>query len=111
MSNTAEEDSDIEQYFHQIKVDKLPEGRKPKFQIGDLVETAFHSDDGPSSYRMKGDFGLVCEVLFYQCKDYGIDYPTDNRKPYFIIEYKLLISEKNRQFRYVTEENLRKVNK
>lgn len=106
----VEGDGDVEQYFHQIKVDKLPKDRTPKFQVGDLVEIVFRSDDGPTSYNMKGDYGLVCEVLFYQCKDYGVDYPTDDRVPYYIIEYKLLISKKNRQYRYITEENLRKVN-
>ena len=110
MNSTVEGDSDIEQYFHQIKVDKLPEGRIPKFQIGDLVQTTFRSDDGVSSYKMKGEYGLVCEILFYECRDYGVNYPTDDRVPYYIIEYKLLISEKNRQHRYISEENLRKVN-
>ena len=107
----VEEGGDIEQYFQQVKIDKLPEGRIPKYQIGDLLEISFRSDDGVSSYRMKGDYGLVCEILFYECKDYGIDYPTDDRIPYYIIEYKLLISKNTNQYRYVSEENLKKVNK
>ena len=105
----VEEVGDIEQYFHQIRVDELPEGRQPKFQIGDLVEICFRSDDGNSSYLMKGDYGLVCEILYYQCKDYGVDYPKDEKIPYYIIEYKLLVSKKKDNFRYVSEENLRKV--
>ena len=56
------------------------------------------------------DYGLVCEILFYECKDYGVDYPTDNRIPYYIIEYKLLTSTNKSQYRYVSEENLKKVN-
>ena len=36
----------------------LPEGRLPKFQIGDLVEICFRSDDGSSSYLMKGDLWI-----------------------------------------------------
>ena len=60
---------------------------------------------------MKGDYGLVCEILFYECKDYGVDYPTDDRIPYYIIEYKLLTSKNRNQYRYVSEENLKKVNK
>ncbi len=107
----VEEDGDIEQYFHQIKVDKLPEGRAPKFQVGDLVEIYFRSDDGSSSYQMKGEYGLVCQILFYECKDYGVDYPTDDRIPYYIIEYKLLTSKNRNEHRYISEENLRKVNK
>lgn len=110
MSNMVEEGGDIEQYFHQVKIDKLPKGRKPKFQIGDLLEVSFRSDDGLSSYRIKGEYGLVCEILFYECKDYGVDYPTDNRIPYYIIEYKLLTSTSKNQYRYVSEENLKKVN-
>jgi len=58
---------------------------------------------------MKGDYGLVCEVMFYQCKDYGVDYPVDEREQYYIIEYKLLISKKNNKYRYITEQNLRRV--
>ena len=110
MSNMVEEDGDIEQYFQQVKIDKLPKGRKPKYQIGDLLEISFRSDDGLSSYRMKGDYGLVCEILFYECKDYGVDYPTDDKIPYYIIEYKLLVSKNKNQYRYVSEENLKKVN-
>ena len=106
----VEEDGDIEQYFQQVKIDKLPKGRKPKYQIGDLLEISFRSDDGLSSYRMKGDYGLVCEILFYECKDYGVDYPTDDKIPYYIIEYKLLVSKNKNQYRYVSEENLKKVN-
>ncbi len=106
----VEGDGDVEQYFHQIKVDKLPKDRTPKFQIGDLVEVSFRSDDGISSYRLKGEYGLVCEIIFYQCKDYGVDYPTDDRIPYYIIEYKLLVSKKRNEYRYISEENLRKVN-
>ena len=109
MSNMVEEGGDIEQYFHQIRVDELPEGRLPKFQIGDLVEICFRSDDGSSSYLMKGDYGLVSEVLYYECKDYSVDYPIDDKIPYYIIEYKLLVSNKKDNFRYVSEENLRKV--
>ncbi len=104
----AKGDSDIEQFFHQIKVDKLPEGRKPKYQIGDLVEISFASDDVPSSFRMKDDYGLVCEVILYCCVDY--DETKKHSNPHYLVEYKLLISKKNRQFRYVQEENLRKVN-
>ena len=110
MSNMVEEGGDIEQYFQQVKIDKLPKGRKPKYPIGDLLEICFRSDDGAASYRMKGDYGLVCEVLFYECKDYGVDYPTDDKIPYYIIEYKLLTSTNKNQYRYVSEENLKKVN-
>ena len=45
----VEEGGDIEQYFQQVKIDKLPEGRKPKYQIGDLLEICFRSDDGAAS--------------------------------------------------------------
>ena len=106
----VEGDGNIEQYFHQIKVDKLPKGRVPKFEVGDLVEICFRSDDGYSSYQMKGEYGLVCQILFYECKDYGVDYPTDDRIPYYIIEYKLLVSKNRNEHRYISEENLRKVN-
>ena len=105
----AEEVGDIEKYFHQIKTDKLPEGRKPKYQIGDLVRIVFRSDYGPTSYQLKDDLGLVCEVLFYECRDYGVDYPIDDKDPFYIIEYKLMPSNGIKEFRYVSEKNLRKV--
>ena len=37
----VEEDGNIEKYFTQIRVDELPKGRKPKFQIGNLVRIVF----------------------------------------------------------------------
>ena len=104
----VEEDSDIEQYFHQIKVDKLPKGRKPKYQVGDLVQIMFHSEDGSSSYKMKDDYGLVCEVILYSCIDY--DKNSKQSDPFYLVEYKILISKKKSKFRYIHEENLRKVN-
>ena len=105
----AREVGNIEQFFHQIKVDKLPGGRKPKYKVGDLVEICFRSDDGTSSYLMKGDYGLVCEVILYSCIDY--DEVKKDNDPHYLIEYKLLISKNRNEFRYVQEENLRKVNK
>ena len=108
MSNMVEEGGDIEQYFQQVKIDKLPEGRKPKYCIGDLVEISFRSDDGPASYKLRGDYGLVCEVLFYCCTDF--DKKSKHSDPHYIIEYKLLISKDRRQYRYISEENLKKVN-
>ena len=74
----------IEQYFHQIRIDQLPEGMQPKYQIGDLVETTFRSDDGPASYSMRGDYGLICEILFYCCTDF--DEKSEHSNPQYIIE-------------------------
>ena len=103
-----EGDSVVEKYFSQIKIDELPTHKKAKFKIGDLVKIVFHSDDGFSSYEMRDDMALVCDVLYYQCKDYSIaDY--GDREPYYLIEYKLLPSGSKEQFRYVSEEHLRKV--
>jgi len=97
----------IEKYFSQIRVDELPIYKDPKFKVGDLVKIVFRSDGGVSSFELKGDMALVCEVLFYQCKDYSIaDY--GDREPYYLIEYKLLPSNSN-EIRYVSEEHLRKV--
>ena len=33
--------SAIEKYFTQVRIDNLPEGKKPKFRIGDLVRISF----------------------------------------------------------------------
>lgn len=97
----------IEQYFSQIKVNQLPDGKQPKFRVGDLVKIVFRSDDGVASYELKGDMALVCEVLFYQCRDYGIaDYCDKNS--YYLVEYKLLPSD-SKEMRYVSEEYLRNV--
>ena len=107
ISNTVEEDGDIEQYFQQIKIDKLPNNKKPKYQIGDLLEIIFRSDDQDTSYLLKGDYGLVCEVLFYSCTDFNEK--KEHTEPYYIIEYKLLISKNNNKYRYISEENLRRI--
>jgi len=98
----------VEKYFSQIKIDELPSHKQAKFNIGDLVKIVFRSDDGFSSYELKDDMALVCEVLYYECKDYTIaDY--GDREPYYLIEYKLLPSDSKEQFRYVSEEHLRNV--
>ena len=104
----AEEGSAVEQYFTQVKIHKLPKNMQPKFCIGDLVRIVFRSDDGPASYHLKDDLGLVCEVLFYECTDYGIE-DREDREPFYLIEYKILPSGKIDSYRYISEENLRKV--
>jgi hypothetical protein len=103
-----EEDSAVEQYFTQVKIHKLPKNMQPKFCIGDLVRIVFRSDDGPASYHLKDDIGLVCEVLFYECTDYGVE-PREDREPFYLIEYKILPSSKVDSYRFISEENLRKV--
>ena len=99
-------DLGIEKYFSQLKVNDLPNGRKPKYKIGDLVKIRFNSDYCPtSSYVLKDGLGLVVEIIFYQCKDYGIEDPED-RDPFYLIEYKLMPSNKSSDFRYVSEQYL-----
>jgi len=99
-------DLGIEKYFSQLKTNELPKDMKPKFSVGDLVKIVFGSDDGISSYRLEDDMGLVCEVSFYECRDYGID-DYEDKNPFFLIEYKILVSSKADKYRYVSEEHLR----
>jgi hypothetical protein len=74
-----------------------------------LVRIEFRSDDGSGSFHIKDNTGLVCEVLFYQCRDYGVDYPYESDKePYYLVEYKILPTGKDK-YRYISEENLRRV--
>jgi hypothetical protein len=82
---------------------------KPEFIVGDLVRIVFHSDDGAGSFRIKDNHGLVCEILFYECRDYGVDYPyADDRDNYYLIEYKILPTGKDK-YRYISEQNLRRI--
>ena len=100
-------DLGIEKYFSQLKVNELPDGRKPKYRIGDLVIICFTSDYCPtSSYVLKDGLGLVTEVILYECKDYGIDYPYDDRSSFYLIEYKLIPSNASNEIRYVSEQHL-----
>ena len=99
-------DLGIEKYFSQLKVSELPNGRKPKYKIGDLVKICFTSDYCPtSSYVLKDGLGLVTEIIFYECRDYGIEDPED-RTPFYLIEYKLMPSNNSNDFRYVSEQYL-----
>mgnify|MGYP001411613496 FL=1 len=99
-------DLGIEKYFSQLKVNELPNGRKPKYKIGDLVKICFTSDYCPtSSYVLKDGLGLVTEIIFYECRDYGIEDPED-RIPFYLIEYKLMPSNNSSDFRYVSEQYL-----
>ena len=105
----VEGDGNIEKYFSQLKVSELPKDMKPKFNVGDLVRIVFSSDEGYSSYQLNDDMGLVCEVTFYECRDYGVD-SYEDKKPFFLIEYKILPSDKKDTYRYVSEQHLRCIN-
>jgi len=104
----AMEDSAVEKFFTQMRIDELPEQMRPKFRVGDLVRICFHSDRGPAAYQIKDDMALVCEVLYYECTNYDWD-QEEEVDPFFIIEYKLLPSNRKDEYRYVSEQNLRKV--
>ena len=104
----VQEDSAVEKYFTQIRIDELPEHMRPKFRVGDLVRICFHSDHGPAAYQIKDDLALVCEVLYYECTNYDWQ-EIEDRDPFYIVEYKLLPSKKTNEYRYVSEQNLRKV--
>ena len=101
----------IEKYFSQLKVSELPSGRDPKYKIGDLVRIRFRSNDRPAtSYVLKDGIGLVAEVLFYECKDYGVD-DYDERSSFYLIENKLLPTNNEPGYTYVSEEHLELVEK
>ena len=104
----AEEDSAVEKYFTQIKIDTLPEGTRPKFRIGDLVRIVFRSDYGPASYELKDDIALVCEIFYYECTNYDWQ-EMEDRDPFYLIEYRLLPTNGTNVCRYVSEQNLRKI--
>lgn len=102
------EDFAVEQYFTQVRIKELPEHIRPKFRIGDLVRIVFRSNDGPASYELKDSIAVVCEIFFYKCTNYDWE-EIEDRDPFYIIEYKVMPSSEIYEFRYVSEENLRKV--
>ena len=102
------EDFAVEKYFTQIRTNELPEGQKPKFRIGDLVRIVFRSDYGPTSYELKDSIALVCEVFYYQCTNYDWQ-EIEDRDPFYLIEYKVLSTDKPDEHRYISEHNLRKI--
>lgn len=104
----VQEDSAVEKFFTQIKIDTLPKHMRPKFRVGDLVRICFRSDAGPAAYQIKDDLGLICEILYYECTNYDWQ-DIEDRDPFYLIEYKLLPSNGRKEFRYVSERNLRKV--
>lgn len=101
----VEGDGSIEKYFTQLKIDKLPNGRIPKYKIGDLVNIRFTSEFCPtSSYVLKDGIGLVTEVILYMCTDY--DEEVKHKNPTYIIEYKLMPAHRDSEPRYVSEQYL-----
>jgi len=97
-------DLGIEKYFTQLKVNKLPDGRTPKYKVGDLVNIRFTSDHCPtSSYVLKDGVGLITEVLFYLYTDYDEE---KHANPTYIIEYKLIPAHHDSEIRYVSEQYL-----
>ena len=98
-------DLGIEKYFTQLRTDSLPNGRLPKYKIGDLVRIRFASEYCPtSSYVLKDGVGLITEVLFYICTDY--DEKVKHKNPTYIVEYRILPANKSSEARYVSEEHL-----
>jgi hypothetical protein len=98
-------DLGIEKYFTQLRIDKLPKGRVPKYKIGDLVSIKFTSDYCPtSSYILKDGVGLITEVLLYMCTDY--DEAVKHENPTYVIEYKLIPAHRDSEIRYVSEQYL-----
>lgn len=101
----VEEDGNIEKYFTQLKIDNLPNGRNPKYKVGDLVRIRFASNYCPtSSYVLKDGVGLITEVLFYICTDY--DEYVKHKNPTYVIEYKLIPAHRDSEVRYVSEQHL-----
>jgi len=97
------EGSEIEKYFKQFKVDKLPTHRAPLFKIGDLVSAQINSGNLSDSFYIKSGLGVVVEICFYQCTDYNFESEED---PWYIIEYKLHMTKEN-CYRYFSEEFLK----
>ena len=72
-----------------------------------MVKICFTSDYCPtSSYVLKDGLGLVAEVILYECKDYGTDHPYSDMSSFYLIEYKLIPSSADDEFRYVSEQYL-----
>ena len=104
-------DLGIEKFFSQLKVSELPDNRKPKFKVGDLVAIRLTSDYGSTSaYVLKGGIGIVAEITIYECADYSVlDYC--DRVPFYITEYKIMSTDKKISPRYVSEQHLELVEK
>lgn len=102
------EDFAVEKYFTQVRTNELPEGQRPKFRVGDLVRIVFRSDYGPASYELKDSIALVCEIFYYQCTNYDWQ-EIEDRDPFYLIEYKVLSTDKSNEYRYISEHNLRKI--
>lgn len=101
--DTRVEDFQIEQFFTQLKTKNLPFGQKPKYKVGDLLEAFVNSGFETDSFFIKSGMGVVVDVSYYKCVDYGYDNMSE---PFYIIEYKLLMTGED-CYRYFAEEFLK----
>ena len=86
-----------------MKTKKLPLGQKPKYKVGDLLEAFVNSGNYSDSFYIKSGMGVVVEVAYYKCTDYGYENVSE---PFYIIEYKLLMTGED-CYRYFTEDFLK----
>ena len=84
--------------FIRIDIKDLPNGKVPKYKIGDLVEIITSSDLSPYGFKVKEGIGVISDIMAF--KIIGYDYYSP--EPIYIIEYKILRADKDEQC-YVLE--------
>ena len=84
--------------FIRININDLPNGKVPKYKVGDLVQIVTNSDLSPYGFKVKEGIGIVSGIIAF--KVIGFDYYSP--EPIYIIEYKILRADKHDQC-YVLE--------
>ena len=72
--------------FVSIDIKDLPNGKVPKYKVGDLVEIITNSDLSPYGFKVKEGIGIISDIKAF--KVIGFDYYSP--EPIYIIEYKIL---------------------
>lgn len=68
-----------------------------------MVVAYINSGNYSDSFYIKSGMGIVVDVAYYKCVDYGYENISE---PWYIIEYKLLMTGED-CFRYFAEEFLK----
>ena len=76
----------IPEKFVSIDIKDLPNGKIPKYKVGDLVQITANSELSPYGFKIKEGIGIISAIMPF--KVIGFDYYSP--EPIYIIEYKIL---------------------
>ena len=91
----------IPEKFISVGINELPEDKRPKYKVGDLVLIQPGSERGAYGFYLKDGMGIIVDVCPF--KVVGFDYYSPH--PIYVIEYKIRRAERE-DYCYVLETSI-----